>query len=263
MAIPRTFKVQSPLMHGEDIQSWQIEIGAEFDRLNIYCPIEADGHYGVETRSYTASLCHSLGMNATVAMQDGVTPKLRTKIRHRDLTPTEHKLFMSDPYVDYRRALRKRWASPGNTVHTPVAKILQHSWSYHPGVHDGVDVICLLNAPIYAMCRARVIDVRADGWWGLGAPKDPTVKAKGDGIIQLEILVDVGPFAKGHHLGYGHAEGALVHIGEVIEAGHHLGHAGLANVSHVHLMHNDGHAGLRGVGNLNPEPLLDYTITHS
>lgn len=262
MATPRTFKIQSPLMHGEDVQAWQMEIAAEFEKLDIHCPIEPDGHYGVGSRSYTASLCHALGMNATDAMKDGVTPQLRTKIRQRQLTREEHQRYMSVEYIDYRRTLRKRWTSPGNAVHTPVAKILQHSWGYHPGVHDGVDVICLPNAPIYAMCRARVIDVRAEGWWGLGAPSDPELKAKGDGIIQLEVLVDVGPFAKGHHIGYGHAEGAVTHFGEVVEAGTHLGHAGLANAWHVHLMHNDGHAGLHGIGNLDPEPLLNYTIDH-
>jgi hypothetical protein len=41
-----------------------------------------------------------------------------------------------------------------------------------------------------------------------------------------------------------------------------LGHAGLANAWHVHLMHNDGSVGTRGIGNLNPEPLLNYTIEH-
>jgi hypothetical protein len=31
--------------------------------------------------------------------------------------------------------------------------------------HDGVDLICPEDAPIFAICKAKVIDVRASGWW--------------------------------------------------------------------------------------------------
>jgi hypothetical protein len=261
MADPRTFKVDSPLMHGDDVKSWQQEMKDEFNKIGIVCPIDVDGYYGVETRSYMASLCHALGMNAVEVMAPGVTPELRTRIRHRTLTQAEHTRMYSKEYIDYRRALRKRW-TVSHEVHTPVAKVLQHSWGYHPPVHDGVDVICLPSAPIYAMVKSKVVDVRASGWWGKGAPSDPALKARGDGIIQLEILDSVGPFTPGHHLCYGHAEGAVVHVGQTVNAGAHLGHAGFANAWHVHLMHNDGTVGNRGIGNLNPEPLLNYTLEH-
>lgn len=262
MAEPRTFKVDSPLMKGDDIREWQNELIHEFHQLEIDAPVETDGVYGVQTRSFTASLCHALGMDAGERMKDGVTPELRTRIRHRDLWKEEVERFESEEYIQYRRDLRERWNSDTGRVHQPVTKILQHSWGYHPGVHDGVDVICLPDIPIFAMVQCRVIDVRSAGWWGLGAPKDPILKAKGDGIISVTILDDIGPFTKGHVLGYGHAEKASVREGDVLKAGQVLGHAGFANAWHIHLMHNDGNVGTRGIGNLNPEPLLNYTIDH-
>lgn len=261
MAEPRTFKVTSPLMHGDDIRRWQIDIRNEFNELDIDCPIEADGIYGAITRSYNASLCHALGMYALDVMKDGITPELRTKIRHRELTVYEKERFNQIAYIKYRGDLRDKWHPNAGRVHKPVSVILQHSWGYHPGVHDGVDVICNPDVPIFAMVRCRVIDVRPSGWWGLGAPSNPDIKAKGDGIIQVEILDNIGPFIKGNHIGYGHAEKAVVKIGQEVKAGQVLGHAGLANAWHIHLMCNDGSTD-RGIGNRNPEPLLNYTIEH-
>jgi murein DD-endopeptidase MepM/ murein hydrolase activator NlpD len=145
-------------------------------------------------------------------------------------------------------------------VHSPVSKILQDSWGWHPGIHDGLDVICLPAAPIFAMCKAKVVDVRASGWWGLGAPADPALKAKGDGIIQLEVLEDVGPFKKGMHIGYGHAEGAVVKVGQTVQAGQHLGHAGFANAWHIHLMVNDGRKARAVSATSGSTSRLDYAV---
>jgi murein DD-endopeptidase MepM/ murein hydrolase activator NlpD len=262
MSEPRTFQVDNPPMKGDDVKNWQQELIHEFHQLDIDAPVTVDGYYGPVTRSFTASLAHALGMNAGEQMKDGVTPELRTRIRHRQLYDFERDRFESQEYKDYRRALRKRWHSDTGRVHKPVTNVLQHSWGYHPPVHDGVDVICQPDVPIFAMVRCRVVDVRSTGWWGKGAPSDPGLKAKGDGIIQVEILDGVGPFTKGHHIGYGHAEKAVVKVGQEVKAGQVLGHAGFANAWHVHLMHNDGNVGNRGIGNLNPEPLLNYTLEH-
>lgn len=259
-AEPRTFKVDNPPMHGDDIKEWQKELIHEFHQLGINAPVTLDGYYGPVTRSFTATLCHALGMDAGARMADGVTPELRTRIRHRQLWTDEVIRFQSAAFVEYRRKLRDRWDPNRGRVHKPVTHILQHSWGYHPGVHDGVDVICQPDVPIFAMVQCRIVDVRAAGWWGLGAPSDPNLKAKGDGIIQVEVRDDIGPFTKGHHIGYGHAEKAVVRVGQDVKAGQVLGHAGFANAWHIHLMHNGGDVGNRGIGNLNPEPLLEYVI---
>jgi len=259
MAQPRTFTIGAGQpMHGDDVKQWQKDVARIFANMKIECPIVIDGIYGQATRAYTAELCYADGMIAKKVMANGVTPQLRERIIKGKLTATEKKAKASQKRKDYRATLRKRWAP--NAVHSPVAKILADSWGWHPGIHDGLDVICLPSAPIFAMCKAKVIDVRSSGWWGLGAPTDPALKAKGDGIIQIQVLETVGPFKKGMHIGYGHAEGAVVKVGQVVAAGEHLGHAGFANAWHIHLMVNNGSEGTRGVGTQDPRPLLDYAV---
>lgn len=253
----RTFKVPT---EGSDVKAWQDDIRKEFAQLGIICPIVSDGKYGTHTRAYTASLCTALGLIAEEVMKDGVTPKLRIRIRNRDLTEAEEKR-MADRQ-DYRRALRERYAAAAITgVHRPVAKIIEDSWGYYKGGHDGIDVICPPEAPIFAMVKSKVIDVRSADWWGKGAAPNPAVRAKGDGIIQLEILETVGPFKKGYHIGYGHAEHAQVVEGQIVEAGRKIGHAGLAVAWHVHLMYNTGNTE-KGIGNLDPREILDYAVKY-
>ena len=257
----RTFVVQKPRMKGDDVKKWQQDVKKLFKKLRINCPIVADGVYGPATRSYTAALVHASGMSAGTQMKNGVTPELRIKLRHNDLTDAQRKAKASDARKDYRAKLRTQYAQKLTPkVHRPVVHILQDSWGYHPGVHDGLDVITQPDPVIFAMVKSKVVDVRSSGWWGLGAPRDPQLKAKGDGIIQLEVLEDVGPFKKGMHIGYGHAEKARVKVGQVVEAGHAIGHAGFANAWHIHLMVNDGSQGTRGVGTQDPRPLLNYAV---
>lgn len=261
----RIFKIGHETMKGNDIKSWQHDVRDCFKRMGIDCPIKADGIYGVSTRAYTASLIHANGMSAAKQMQDGVTPDLRVKLRHvpGSLTSVQRTTRNSIARRDYRSRLRKQFAqSKGGGVHAPTTVILQDDWGYHPGVHDGLDVITPPNPVIFAMIRSKVIDVRPSGWWGLGAPSNPKLKSKGDGIIQLKVLESVGPFREGMHIGYGHAEHARVKEGEVVHAGQAIGHAGFANAWHIHLMVNDGST-TKGIGNRDPRPLLDYARKHS
>lgn len=254
---PRTFKITSPHMKGDDIKSWQREIRSEFARMDIKCPIEETGIYDVATRAFTASLAHAVGMSASKEMENGVTPNLRSRIRNRDLTIAEQREYADRQ--DWRRKLRRRYASASIVeVHRPVTKIIEDSWGYHPPVHDGLDVICPANSTIFAMVESKVIDVRSGGWWGKAPSGDVT---KGDGIIQLEVLKNIGPFKRGYHIGYGHAEHARVKVGETVKAGDPLGKAGLAVAWHVHLMYNDGST-MKGIGNLDPRAILDYSVKH-
>jgi murein DD-endopeptidase MepM/ murein hydrolase activator NlpD len=144
-------------------------------------------------------------------------------------------------------------------VATPIRRILSSSWGYHPGVHDGVDLICEEDAPCYAICDGTVVDVRSGGWWGKGAPADPALREKGNGIIQIRCDVDAGPFRKGLVFAYGHAEKATVKVGDKVHAGDQVGHAGFANAWHLHFMvHAGGH--LRGIGDRDPPPFVRYAI---
>ena len=230
---PRTFKLKGS-MHGEDVRLWQIALRRQFNTWKVDYPLAADGHYGPVTRSATRDALKGLGI-AQESMRDGITPQLRRKVRHKHLTPAEKVRYRAR--AAWRRKLRKKFAGTG--VAPPLNKILTSSngWTGKAG-HDGVDLICHPNVPIMAICDAEVIDVRAGGWWG----KNPTGDiAKGDGIIQLKCVKDVGPFKRGMHIGYGHAEHAVVHKGQKVKAGEVIGKAGLANKAwHIHFMVNGG-----------------------
>jgi murein DD-endopeptidase MepM/ murein hydrolase activator NlpD len=257
----RTFTVQSPVMTGGDIRAWQETLNRQMATWRVDYRIPEDGVYGVRTRDLTGSVAHGMGLaSAAEAMKDGVTPELRVKLRNKNLTPTEVIRFHSPGRAAWRAAFRARHAGGG--VAPPLNKILQHSWGYHPPVHDGVDLICLPDAAIFAMCAAEVIRADTSGWWGKGAPTDPAVRGKGDGIIIIRCLTVVGPFRPGLNLCYGHAEKPSVREGEVVKAGEKLGHAGFANAWHVHFMVNDN-SNDRGVGDRDPWPYVDYSITHA
>lgn len=257
----RTFHVG---MSGEDVKNWQKDVVEGFQSMKMYnCPMAIDGDYGEVSRSLSAQLAKCLGIDHKALMAKGLTRRERIKINKASpngdgLSAAEKRRFRSKNYVNYRRGVRKAWARNASRVHKPVDNILADSWGYHPGVHDGLDVVCGPNAPIFAMVDAKVIDVRSSGWWGKAPSGNVSL---GDGIIQLEVLENVGPFKKGMHIGYGHAEGAKVRVGRKVKAGQVLGHAGLAVAWHVHLMINGGGT-TQGRGDRDPRPFLDYTKKH-
>ena len=256
MADARTFKIKSPPVHGDDVKAWQEILNKQFDAWNIDFHVRVDGEYRVPVRAATADVVYGLGISRLL-LRDGLTPELRTKVRHKRLTRGE-RLRMA-LRTRFRGKLREKHDAGG--VASPVHKILESSWGFQSG-HDGVDLICPEDAPIFAICKAKVIDVRATGWWGLSATASPGHPiADGDGIIQLECLADRGPFRKGMHFGYGHAEHARVSEGDTVKAGQRIGRAGFANAPHVHFMVNGGNT-TRGVGDRDPMPFVRYAIKH-
>jgi murein DD-endopeptidase MepM/ murein hydrolase activator NlpD len=60
------------------------------------------------------------------------------------------------------------------------------------------------------------------------------------------------------NLCYGHAEGAVVKAGQIVEAGDHIGHAGFAVAWHCHFMVNMRKDAL-GLGDRDPRPVVDYS----
>lgn len=150
----------------------------------------------------------------------------------------------------------------GRHVSAPVVPILQHSWGYHPPVHDGVDLITEGNDVLYALCDGTVIDARSTGWWGKGAkPSSGHSVSDGDGIIRIRCDVDAGPFKPGMVFSYGHAEKATVRVGQKVKAGQKIGHAGFANAWHVHFMASDHD--IMGRGDRDPWPYVDYACKHA
>lgn len=252
----RTFKVDNPPTKGDDVKAWQEWLNEQMAHWRVDYRLKVDGLYQPITRDLTASVVHGLGLaSAMSAMAEGVTPELRTKLRNKRLTPDEVR----------RHNERERNWLPGfrskhetKLVHTPLDKILSSSWGYHPPVHDGVDLICKPNAVGFAICKAEVIRADNGGWWGKGAPS-PTVAAKGDGIVVLRSLVDVGPFKKDLRFCYGHAEHVRVEVGDVVDAGDPICLAGLANAWHFHFMVHDRNDA-RGVGDRDPMLFVNYAI---
>jgi hypothetical protein len=259
---PRTFVLGEKLMKGSDVKEWQKEVKLLFRAIGIHCPLVVDGVYAQATRSFTAALCEAYGLISKSVMKDGVTPELRTKLRNKDLNKSEKIRMNSKARKTYRAKLRERWATGWNDlVHAPVSKLIADSWGFHPGVHDGLDVISIEGAAAFAMVRCKIIDVRPHGWWHLGAPSNQRLRERGDGIVQMEVLDNNGPFKKGMHIGYGHCVHPMVQVGQVVEAGHVVAKVGFANAAHIHLMVNDGKTD-KGVGNIDPKPLVDYAVKH-
>lgn len=254
----RTLKILSPHMKGKDVSLWQATVKELFADIGIDAPIAVDGDYGISTRGYTASLLTAYGVNAGQAMANGITPALRIKMRNKRFT--EEEIALAKKRVGYRRDLRDRYRKSEDRikVHRFVTKINEDGWGFYPKVHDGIDVQTPADAWVFAPVKCKIIDVRASGWWG---KKPSGVVSLGDGIVQLEILETVGPFIKGHHIGLGHCEKAVVKMGQIVEPGDKVARVGLAVVWHIHLMYNDGST-TKGIGNLDPRKILDYAQAH-
>jgi hypothetical protein len=198
-------------MKGDDVRAWQRFLYEDFrSRWSIEYPLDIDGDYGEATRAATASFLRAWGMeSAQAAMEHGVTPELRIKIRNSDRTNTEQDLAVSDERKAYRAALRDRFAH--QDVCYPVPNLVTDAWGWHPGVHDGVDLVCPWKQPLLAICTGVIVRVSPSGWWGVNPQASPGHPiSDGDGIVILQCDIDDGPFVPGLHFGYGHAELAAV-----------------------------------------------------
>lgn len=150
----------------------------------------------------------------------------------------------------------------GKRVHTPVDPILQSSWGYHPGVHDGVDLITDGDDELLAICDGVIVRAAPGGWWGKGAkPSSGHPISDGDGVIVLRCGISSGPFKPGLNFVYGHAEHPTKKAGTRVKAGQTIGHAGFANAWHIHFCVND-RADDRGVGDRDPMPYVNWARTH-
>jgi GH25 family lysozyme M1 (1,4-beta-N-acetylmuramidase) len=110
MASERTFTLVSPHLTGEDIRQFQRDLSGRFKAWDINIRIADDGDYGSATRDAGQQVCKGLGILHEVAMNDGVTPALRIKIRHPDTrTPQEIARSDSPDAKDFRAKLRERF----------------------------------------------------------------------------------------------------------------------------------------------------------
>ena len=255
----RTFKVGAPRMSGDDVKEWQETLLSHMRSWKwADVPLVADGDYGPVTRSFTSLVLKGHGI-AQEAMNGGVTPALRVKVRNKRLTAAERaRKLAREPW---RVSMRAHFSA--RRVASPLAHVITDTWGYHPGVHDGVDLICPPLEPARAICDGVIRRV-SDDWWGLGNPGG-ALGDRGDGIIVLESITSAGPFRPGLKFGYGHAEGPKVRVGSRVRAGDVIGRAGFAVAWHLHFMVNDDPPSggfYRGVGDRDPRPFLDFARKH-
>jgi murein DD-endopeptidase MepM/ murein hydrolase activator NlpD len=204
--------------------------------------------------------------NTKEALENGLTPLWRSKLRHDMRSADEIDRFESDEIKQYRAKLRNRYDT-ADPVCYPVPNLITDDWDYHGAAHDGVDLVCPWKQPVLAICDSKVVRVSAAGWWGSNPKPSPGHPVSdGDGIVIIESLISDGPFEKGLHFGYGHSEGHPVREGQLVRAGDVIGHAGWANGPHVHFMVNDDMPVgdfYRGTGDRDPKPFLEYAEAHS
>lgn len=121
---PRTFRLLPSHMKGDDIGAFQRLLSKQFKRWNINMVVADDNDYGQDTRDAAQMVCRGLGILPSQAMRNGVTPALRTKIKHPERrTEREKERFQSAATKAFRASLRERFKLPtlGNVHVTPTA----------------------------------------------------------------------------------------------------------------------------------------------
>jgi murein DD-endopeptidase MepM/ murein hydrolase activator NlpD len=275
-AVHRELVVTDPPMEGRDVANLQRGIKArleargladevptpvhgKFTQATWFGCVEAGYFLGLRSETYLAT---SLGRGACSEGAQTIIRNPESRTPEQLARAAQRKNHVGPRYYAQLSGANGNGNGGGHGVASPLGKILGDSWGYHGTAHDGVDLICEGDATLYALCDAKVIDVRSAGWWGKGArASGGHPVSDGDGIIQLECLIDQGPFRKGLHFGYGHAEKATVAVGQSVKAGQKIGHAGFANAWHVHFMVNGG-GSIRGVGDRDPLPFVKYAVAN-
>ncbi len=111
-------------MKGEDVRDFQRELNRRFSAWRINKRIIEDADYGKQTRDAAREVCTGLGIDHQPAMKNGVTPHLRTKIRHPDRrTNAEIARSEGDAAKKFRAELRKRFKAAGSLAAVDVTAI--------------------------------------------------------------------------------------------------------------------------------------------
>lgn len=263
----RDLVVTDPPMRGRDVANLNraVRQRLEMRRIDIPSPVHDMFTQAAALAAVEAGYFLGLLEDTILATDSGrrvCTQGAQTIIREPERRTEEQLARAKARLPQTVRGPRYYAELSGGGVAVPVDPILEDSNGFAGG-HDGVDLICDADDVVYAICDAKVIDVRAGGWWGKQAKASPGhPKSDGDGIIQIECLVDKGPFKQGMHFGYGHAEKAVVRVGQQVKAGQKLGHAGFANAWHLHFMVNGGENS-QGRGDRDPMPFVDFARNHA
>jgi hypothetical protein len=108
----RTFVLRPGHMTGDDVGEFQRELNSRYEAWDIAKRIRVDNDYGDDTRDAAREVCTGLGIDHRTAMEHGVTPELRIKIRHPDRrTPAEIHRSEGHGAKEFRAKLRKWFAT--------------------------------------------------------------------------------------------------------------------------------------------------------
>lgn len=203
----RDLVVVDPPMQGRDIANLNraVRHRLQVRRIDIPSPVHDKFTLAAALAAIEAGYCLGLREDTVLKTENGrrvCTMGAQEIIREPERRTDEQLQRAKDREPRQARGPRYYHELIGG-VAVPVDPILEDAHDFKPG-HDGVDLHCPEDDVIYAICDAKVIDVRANGWWGNGATAHGGHEIEeGDGIIQLECLIDKGPFKKGMHFGYG------------------------------------------------------------
>jgi hypothetical protein len=120
--VPRTFKLTSPHMVGEDVRAFQQAINTRFAAWSINLRVDDDSDYGKDTRKAARQVCRGLGLDPAEAMRHGVPPELQAKFANPALRSAAEIALADTPQaVAFRRRLRKQSGALGKVVVAPGA----------------------------------------------------------------------------------------------------------------------------------------------
>jgi len=189
----RTLVLRSPHIRGEDVALFQADLNRRFEAWKINKRVAEDEDYGKGTRDAAREVCSGLGIRHEAAMKNGVTPGLRTKIRHPDRrTDAEIERSKSSEASAFRARLRKEFVGPVAGLET----------------FDGVQVAAWMVASLRW--------ARAHGWGGSVTSGFRTCEhqkavaaafAARQGKTVAQIYPN-GPCAS-NHVGHAHPRGAV------------------------------------------------------
>jgi lysozyme len=147
---PRTFQLVAPHLTGEDIRAFQRDLSARFEAWDINHRVADDGDYDSATRDAAEQVCKGLGILHEKAMEHGVTPELRIRIRHPEQRTTQEiARSESASAKQFRAKLRERFKGAGKTLtgidvsnHQPnvdwhAVKAAGHNFAFHK-VSEGI-----------------------------------------------------------------------------------------------------------------------------
>jgi murein DD-endopeptidase MepM/ murein hydrolase activator NlpD len=226
-------RIKSKPMAGPTAKTWENDLKAWFKHWQIAYPLKRDGRYTEADRKAGERVLYGLGIDTSL-MENGVTPELRSKVRHGELTDEEHKRYKSKQRTEWRDKLRDNYKPTGGTGNTykgsPIPGLKAHQPDHATGGLPGYpahDYMAPAGSPCVSPITGTVTrlsghDPKLGPPQGPGGPLGWSVYIEGDGKIYFLT-----------HLG-----SRSVRVGEKVKAGQKIGTVAnydkFGRPSHIH-----------------------------